>query len=578
MRTDDRVAVGRRCALVASLLGLFLMVVGFKAVYLQVYCGPWLTSKAADEIEKEVNVLGRRGTIYDTTQRKLAVAVNADSIAVFRSRLENPKAAAAALAPILEVSSADLHKKLTAGRSFMWLKRQAGPKQVEAVRKLDLKGVEFVSEYGRYYPYRSLAGQALGFCNIDGHGLEGLEFFYDSDLKGAEQTIVVRQDALGRGFDGQQPQGAEADGSNIVLTIDMNIQFAVEKALEAAVTGFKAKSGIALVLAPKTGAILAMGHYPLFNPNAREKYEPAAWRNRAITDVYEPGSTLKIFSVAAAVESGAFTPGSSFFCENGRYRIGPNTVHDTHPYGWLTVEQIIKYSSNIGAVKIGQSVGAEALYNTLRGFGFGERLGVDCMGEATGSLAHYKRWKPIDAGTIAFGQGISVSALQLAAAVGALANGGVLMKPYLVEAVTDHNGRLLRAVGPQPIRRVVSPASAQRMLAMMGAVVMGGGTGVNAALEGYSAGGKTGTAQKIAPTGGYAAGKYVSSFVGFAPAENPEVVILVTIDEPTTKHYGGTVAAPAFKQIAHETLVYMGVPPQQLKDKIMLVRSDEVTD
>lgn len=577
MRTDDRNSVGRRCALVASILGLFLMAVGLRAVYLQVYCGPWLTSRATDEIEKDISVMGRRGTIFDATQRQLAVAVDAESIAVFRGRLDNPKAAAAALAPALAIPKAELERKLTAGRSFMWLKRQASPKQAEAVRQLNLKGVEFVPEYSRYYPYRSLAGQVIGFCNVDGHGLEGLEFFYDNDLKGAEQTVTVRRDALGRGFDGLEKPGPEADGRNIVLTVDMNIQYAAEKALEAAVSGFKAKSGVAVVMAPKTGAILAMSHYPLFNPNARESYDKEIWRNRAITDTYEPGSVFKVFSVAAAMESGAFTPRSTFYCENGSFRIGPNTVHDTHPYGVLTVEQIIKFSSNIGAVKIGQSIGSEALYTTLRGFGFNDKTGVDCLGEASGSLAHYKRWTPIDAGTIAFGQGVAVSAMQLATAVSALANGGTVMKPYLVEAVTDHNGRILKTIAPQPVRRVVSETTARRMLQMMGTVVTEGGTGTNAALQGYSAGGKTGTAQKIDPGGGYAAGKYVSSFVGFAPVENPELVILVSIDEPTTKHYGGTVAAPAFRQIAHETLLYMGITPQGPRDRIILVRNAEVS-
>ena len=277
---------------------------------------------------------------------------------------------------------------------------------------------------------------------------------------------------------------------------------------------------------------------------------------------------MKIFSAAAALESGSSTPNSSYFCENGAYKIGKEVVHDTHPYGWLTLPQIIKLSSNIGAVKLSEITGPEALYKILKDFGFGTKTGIDCPGETVGSLTHYNRWTKIDAGTIAFGQGIAVSALQLITAASAIANGGMLMKPYIVQAITDQNGVPVETFGPQTIRRAVSPATAKTMARIMQTVIAKGGTGVNAALEGYSAGGKTGTAQKIDEQGEYTKGKYMASFVGFAPAEKPKVAILVVIDEPSKEHYGGIVAAPAFRKIANKTLNYLNIPPEHKTDKL----------
>jgi cell division protein FtsI (penicillin-binding protein 3) len=271
---------------------------------------------------------------------------------------------------------------------------------------------------------------------------------------------------------------------------------------------------------------------------------------------------MKIFLAAAALERGNLTPSSIFYCEKGLYRIGRNVVHDTHPHGWLSLQQIVKVSSNIGAVKIGQMVGKQTLYQTLKGFGFGSLTGIDCPGEAPGTLPPYQRWTKIDAGTIAFGQGVAVSAIQLVTAASAIANDGILMKPYVVQAVTDANGRLVENFKPQKVRRVISSQNARTIRRILQTVITEGGTGVNAALEGYSVGGKTGTAQKVDPKGSYAKGKYLSSFIGITPINDPALVILVAIDEPQKEHYGGTVAAPAFNKIARETLHYLNVHPQ----------------
>ncbi|MCP4682001.1 MAG: penicillin-binding protein 2, partial [Desulfobacterales bacterium] len=284
-------------------------------------------------------------------------------------------------------------------------------------------------------------------------------------------------------------------------------------------------------------------------------------------DPFEPGSTMKIFLAAAALEAGYCTSNSIFYCEDGTYRINRNLIHDTHAHGWLSLQQIVKYSSNIGTVKIAEGIGKNTLYNTLRAFGFGQKTGIDCPGETAGILSPHSRWTRMDTSAIAFGQGISVSAIQLITAASAIANDGVLMQPYIVKAITDTNGGLVKNFTPKPIRTVISPGTARTVRRIMKTVITEGGTGVKAALEGYSVGGKTGTAQKINENGKYAKDKYVASFIGFAPVETPEVVTLVVINEPMDEHYGGIVAAPAFKKIVHETLVYLDVTPQQHRGK-----------
>jgi cell division protein FtsI (penicillin-binding protein 3) len=348
------------------------------------------------------------------------------------------------------------------------------------------------------------------------------------------------------------------------LNIDKNVQYIAEQALSDGVRASRAKAGTALVVIPGTGAILAMAYTPQFNPNAFTRYKRERWRNRAITDTFEPGSTFKILLVAAALESGVCSPRSKFYCEEGNYRIGRRVVHDVHPHETLSLADILKYSSNIGAAKVGEKVGPAYFYHKLTEFGIGTRLGVDCPGEATGSLLPVRRWTEIDSAAICFGQGVSVSALQLAAAVSAVANGGLLMKPYLVQEITDVQGRTVTSFEPTPIRRVISSGNARLITRMMMRTVEEGGTGIEAAVEGYKIAGKTGTAQKADPVeGGYADDKYVASFVGFAPAENPVITVLVIIDEPDKEeHYGGVAAAPVFRRIVRETLRYLKVPPE----------------
>ena len=551
-----------RIGAVGTVLALCFGIIIGRAVQLQVLDGGKLSAKAEGEYKKALRKMPRRGTIYDQNNEELAVSIDVGSICAYPNRIRSPKKAAKKLARALNVKRAPLLKKLTSNKRFVWIERKTNPKVVAAVKALGVEGIDFVSESRRFYPMKELAAQLLGFCGTDGSGLEGIEYQYDPILGGREDQWTVFKDALGRSFEVKGEGLGIRDGYNLILTIDKNIQHMAEEALAKTVEQYSAKSATAVIMDPKTGAVLAMAHAPAFNPNTFGKYDPWLRRNRAITDPFEPGSTFKIFLGAAALESGRLTPESTFDCEEGRYQIGNNVVHDVHAYGALSFQDILKYSSNIGAAKIGGRIGSEYYYDTLRAFGFGSKMGVDCPGETPGSLLSFERWTEMDALAICFGQGVSVSALQLTAAVCATANGGVLMKPYMVQAVTDAKERLIKSHSPTRLRRVVSVKTARSLARMLERVVTKGGTGQKAAIRGYRVAGKTGTAQKVDPaTKRYAKNKYVAAFVGFVPSRDPAVVISIIIDEPKKHHYGGVVAAPAFRQIAQQCLQYLKVPP-----------------
>ena len=545
-----------------------------KAVHLQIYRSHWLSQKASNQYEKSLTTSGKRGIIYDRNLSEMAVSINVTSIAAYPARVDNPEATAKALAGVLDLDVRRLQSKLTGKKSFVWIKRQSTAKETNAVKELEIPGINFVTEYNRFYPHTTLAAQALGFSGMDGTGLEGIEFYYNRHLKGADLNFTIFKDALGNGFSAGPGQSTDTSGHNLVLTIDNTIQYIAESALQEAVDEYSALSGLALVMNPQTGAVLALAHYPLFNPNSYADFEKSIWRNRALTDTFEPGSTMKIFSAAAALEYGKITPNEIFFCENGAYKIGKNVVHDTHKYGWLSLQQIIKYSSNIGAVKVVEKMGARNLHRTFRDFGFGQKTGIDSPGETPGSLPHYSSWSKIDTGAISFGHGISVSAVQMITAISAIANGGNLMKPYLVRAIVDQNGKLVNAFKPQKVRTVISARTATIVKNILKTVITEGGTGVNAALDGYTACGKTGTARKLDENGEYSKTRHTASFIGFAPADDPEIAILVIIDEPQGKYYGGIVAAPVFKKISQQTLNYLNVPPEAGPTKLRVSRDN----
>ncbi len=551
-----------RVFLVGFMFIVLFTVIGAKAFHLQVYRSPWLAQKASSQYEKFLKSSGNRGTVYDRNLREMAVTVDVASIAARPSEIKNLQSTSKALAKALNTDYRKIKQGLKSKSPFVWIKRQASPKETEAVSALELDGIEFVPERNRFYPNKTLASQALGFTGLDGYGLEGIEFAYDRYLRGSDNNFTVFKDALGKVFDEKQKNDGNTDGHNIILTIDGTVQYIAEDALSEGVKEYSARSGMAIVMEPQTGAILAMAQVPFFNPNAYTDFNKELWRNRAITDPFEPGSTMKIFSAAAAIESGNIKAHDIFYCENGTYKIGRNVVHDIKKHGWLSLQQIIKYSSNIGAVKISEKLGPERLYSMFRKFGFGDKTGIDSPGETAGSLSHYKNWTTVDTGSIAFGYGVSVSALQLIAAVSAIANDGMLMKPYLVQAITDESGQPLKQFQPQAVRRVITKQTALTIKAIMKTVITSGGTGTSAALENYTVCGKTGTTRKLDESGTYSNTKHIASFVGFTPADKPQLAILVVIDEPQGKHYGGTVAAPVFRRIARETLNYLNITPE----------------
>jgi cell division protein FtsI (penicillin-binding protein 3) len=561
-----------RIVLLGAAFAACFLAIGVQVFLLQVSQGSWLSGKASAQVEESLKAVGKRGTIFDRRGREMAISIDVTSIAVRPKQVKDIEAAARELARVLKKTPQEVKSRLTAPKPFVWVKRQATPKETEAIRQLRIPGIDFVAETDRFYPNRALAAQVLGFTGMDGKGMEGVEYFYNGYLRGADTSVKVLKDAHGKEFRSEQGSGDAASGKNLVLTLDQSVQFITETALNEAVDLTKARSGMAVVMVPRTGEILSIAIAPTFNPNAYEDFKKPLWRNRAITDPFEPGSTLKVFAAAAALEFANLSPQTTFNCENGAYRIGKNTVHDVHRYGVLTLQDIIKYSSNIGAAKIGERVGPEKLHQTLRLFGFGQRTGIDSPAEAAGVLMNPKSWTSIDTAAISFGHGISVSAIQLISAISAIANDGILMKPRLVQAVTDHQGQIVERFDPEEVRRVISRQTAATLKQILQTVVMPGGTGVNAALEGYSACGKTGTARKVDESGHYASDRHVASFVGFAPAESPQIAVLVVIDEPRSQIYGGAVAAPVFKKVAQSTLNYLNVPPRNTIEKLRVAQ------
>lgn len=544
---------------------LLLAATVVRSFYLQIYNHDKYAKLAEKQHVKVVNLIPSRGAIYDSTNSALAVSIEMDSLFAEPRSLEDIPAVARQLAPLIEMPADVIEKKLKASKGFVWLQRRLTPETVSKIKALDIDGLGFVKEPKRFYPNAEIGSHVVGFTGLDPDGLEGVERRFNSTLLGNTGYMISERDALGReiGNRGMVVKKASS-GQSVALTIDKNIQYIAEKELAAAVEGSRAKGGTAIVMEPQTGRVLAMANYPTFNPNAVAKYQPNAMRNRAITDSFEPGSTMKVFLIAAALEEKVVSPQDTFNCENGSYNIGGRTIHDTHSYGRLSVSDILKHSSNIGSAKIGAKLGAERLYGYLKGFGFGAKSNIDLPGEVSGYLRSKSQWYGVDLATISFGQGVSISAMQLAGAVSAVANGGTLMQPYILERVLDDKGAVVKQISPVSKQRVISPTTAVNLTRMMETVVSEEGTAPKAMVDGYRVAGKTGTAQKADPvTKGYSSDKRTASFVGFIPADAPRLTIVVIVDEPRTSPYGGIVAAPAFSAIAKQSLCYLKVSPNQ---------------
>ncbi|MDO3378824.1 penicillin-binding protein [Geoalkalibacter halelectricus] len=546
----------------AVFVAAFFLVAG-RAYYLQVVTGEMWQKRAEQQFQRAIPLAPQRGNIYDRSGAEMAVSLENDSIYAEPPRLGDADAAARQLAQALNLPLAEVRDKLNSRRGFVWIKRRVTPAESERVRALRLAGIDFIKEHKRYYPNSEIGAQVVGFTGLDPQGLEGLELAYDSDLLGGGGYLLMEQDALGRRMTaGNNIVREAAQSHSLHLTIDRNLQYVVERELAAQVRAMRARAGTVVLMEPATGRILAMASQPDFNPNVFWRHKPEQWRNRAISDTFEPGSTFKIFLMAAALEQGVIRANQTFFCENGRYRIGGRTIHDHRPYQNLTAAEILKVSSNIGTAKIAKILERERFHHYIERFGFGHRTGIDLRGEVTGLVRGPGQWFEIDLAAISFGQGISVTALQLASATSAIANGGRLMRPYLVERIVDGQGQVVREQTPTVMHRVVSREVAAQVRDMMVAATEQGGTGTLAAIPGFRVAGKTGTAQKVDPvTGGYSADKRVSSFVGFVPAEDPQLVMVVVLDEPQEKTYGGLVAAPVFSRIGGQALRQLGISP-----------------
>jgi cell division protein FtsI (penicillin-binding protein 3) len=549
------------------LLGMALVVV-VRAFHLQIASGDELREMAEDQHLRKLRVSPRRGAIYDRHGAELAVSADVDSVYANPKRVkamdQNPKVVARRLAKILDVDAKRIESRLSSDRYFVWIERRVTPHEAKLVRALDIPGVELTTESRRYYPNRHLGAHLVGFADIDGRGIEGIELAYEEQLRGFDRRVDAIRDRRGHVvFADEMEDDRTMQGHNVVLTIDKTIQHVAERELALGVRTFEARGGSVVVMDPNSGEILALANYPPFNPNEPSKHPTAHRRNRALVDRFEPGSTVKPFTMAAALAAGAVKPNQSINCENGVAKIGGRRLHDAHPYEWLTPTQILAHSSNIGTAKIALDLGKKDLYRAFRRFGFGEPTGIGVPGETAGILRHYRRWYDIDAATVSFGQGMSVTNVQLATAMGALANGGRLMQPMLVSRLTDGHGATIEENKPRVRRQVVPRRIAKLVGQMLTAVTESGGTAVEAGVDGYLVAGKTGTAQKADYVhGGYAKDKWLASFIGFLPAERPAVVISVVIDEPVIAHYGGTVAGPVFRRIAEVTLRHMGIAPE----------------
>lgn len=563
-----------RFILVMVLFASFFFVVAGQAFRIQILENDLFTEQAEKLYLKEKVLKGKRGSILDARGVPMAMSIDAVSIAIRPQYLPQDRKfdkARTEIANIIGKTRKELD--IVFSRSgFTWLSQETQPEVAEKllsyVKTLDIPNenkkrlIEVFEASRRVYPNRSIAAQLVGFTGRDGQGLEGLEYHYNDILKGETRNETFIHGSRSGIFNEDAPLLEENHGKDIVLTIDRGLQFIAENALAEAALQAEASNGMAVILSPKTGEILAMANYPSFNPNDFLQYPKASWRNRVITDVFEPGSTLKVFLVAGALEQKFVEPNTIYYCENGSYHIGPQRIRDTKPHGWLSVKQIVKYSSNIGSVKISEVLGRENLHGILTGFGFGRKTHIDTAGETGGILSHWRRWYPQDTGSIAFGQGISTTALQLAVAAGAIANGGDLMQPYLIKEIRDPVTGEVETINPRLVRRVISHKTSEIVKEMMASVTEAGGTGVQAATYGYRVAGKTGTSQKQEEDGSYSQTRHIASFLGFAPFRNPEIVVLVVLDEPKKKQYGGTAAAPAFKTIISESLAYMNIPPE----------------
>ena len=554
-------ALRARVLVLAAILAVGFSGVTLRLGYLQLLRHADLTAMAERQYSRTVPLYAQRGPIVDRHGAALAASSPAESLFVQPRAIGDPVRVASRLNRILKMPPGEVHAALVSTRPFTWLRRRLPPPVAEQVRALREPGLGLVTEPLRLYPNRELAAHVLGFEGVDG-GLEGVERALNDVLQGTPGKAVVGRDALGREMASPVVLQPPRPGQGVMLTLDAQIQYLAEREIDAAYRRTGSKAAMAVVLEPRTGDVLAMAIRPTFNPNTfLDVPSREAWRNRAVTDPFEPGSTFKVIMAAAALEEGVVRADDRIFGENGAITIARTTIHDWKRYGWLTFSEVLQNSSNVGSIKVGQALGGERYYRYMTAFGFGALTGVGLPGESRGMLREPQRWSALSLPTMSIGQEVSVTALQMVAAFGAVANRGTLMQPRLVRGLIDSAGRPTRRFEPVTVRQVISPATARTLTQILTQVVQAG-TGHNAAIAGHTVAGKTGTAQKLDPANGrYSRAPGVLSFVGFAPADEPRFVMLVMLDEPKNEKWGSEAAAPIFAAIGRDVLRYLEVPP-----------------
>lgn len=546
-----------------------------RAAYLQFLPNEKLQGLQNRQFQTVVTLQARRGAIVDRNGRDLAMSSTAYSLYADPKILDKRKQLAKNLAKELGVTTDSIFSKIKdPNKRFVWIQRLMDEEKANKIKSWNIRGLSFVEEWKRVYPNESLLAHTLGFLGSEGQGLEGLEKSFENELKGNSKKVSVRRDARGRPLIADGLLFTEnPDGNELKLTVDSDIQYNLENELAQAVTNFEADSAVGVILDAQTSAIIAMASVPTFDVNKAMKTAPDLRRDKVATDAFEPGSTLKTIVIASALRQGILAPNTKFFCENGSFKVGDKIIREaeTHEvFGDLTVSEILARSSNIGTTKIAFKMGDDSLRQGLLDFGFGNRLDADLAGEARGTVQALP-WRPHLLSNISFGHGIAVTPLQMANAYAAIANGGVLNTPYIVQSIRDSETGQIRNVDPKPIRRVLTPEQSNQMKMMLSAVTADGGTGKNARVDGFIVAGKTGTAQKVNPNGrGYIKGGYISSFAGFIPSNNPKFVIYVAVDHPRKAFYGAQVAAPIFSRVASYAVRKEGLAPVLLSEKNLL--------
>ena len=555
----------RIVVLLIAISGLWVLMIG-RAAYLQLLPNARLQALQKRQFETVVTLKSRRGDVLDRKGRELAVSTAAYSLFADPKLIERPGVVAVQLSKILDIPSKEIIKKIKNKKSrFVWIERRMDSPQHEQIEVLKIHGLGFIDESKRVYPNESLLAPVLGFVGGEGKGLEGLEAQLNEQLEGTHKKVSLQRDAHGRPLivNGQL-FNESPDGAEVQLTIDRELQFQMEQELRSAVIEHQADSAVGIVLDAQTSEILAMASAPVFDSNRAASVPAEIRRNRPVTDVFEPGSVMKIFTIASALKAGMLEPNTKYNCEGGQMRIGKHLIHEAESkdkWGWLTASEILAHSSNVGASKIALQAGAERVRQTLQDFGFDQKTGIDLPGEAKGVL-HALPWGDHQLANISFGQGVMASPLQIANAYAAIANGGLLKRPYIVKSIRDVEANETTETQPKTVARVLTPEQASKLRLMLMGVVSKDGTGYNARVPGFPVAGKTGTAQRVNPNGkGYAGGGYISSFAGFLPANDPKFVIYVALVHPRKDYFGGAAAAPVFAQVAKYAVRQSGLSP-----------------